>query len=82
MLRTEADEAAAAVRDRAASLAKADEDTDNIVIIVFPPYGDSEAMPLVPRDVLAWLGCFVEVSEGRSDIRQMSYVCDSTRIDL
>ena len=47
MLRTEADEAATAVRDRAASLAKADDDTDNIVIIVFPPYGDSEAMPSI-----------------------------------
>lgn len=34
MLRTEVDEATAAVRDRAASLVKVDEDTDNIFIIV------------------------------------------------
>ena len=39
MLRTEVDEAAAAVRgDRAASLANADDDIDNIVIIVLSPW--------------------------------------------
>jgi hypothetical protein len=37
MLRTEVDEATAAVRDRAASLAKVDDDTDNIFIIVLSP---------------------------------------------